>query len=148
MEHAKIIDFPKGKTDNYQPKTPDRLNAGKTGRVYGRGGKLWVDFYYLGERVRERSGLDDTRANRELLRKKLDLIVSQIDNGVFEFGKSFSHSKKVAHFTTLEGRIFRKDPKDITFAKYAEQWWTEMHPGMSASQSRDYTSILKVHLVP
>jgi len=29
-----------------------------------------------------------------------------------------------------------------------EQWWTEMHPGMSASQSRDYTSILRVHLVP
>jgi integrase len=148
MEHAKIIDFPKGKTDNRQPQTPDRLNAGKTGRVYGRGGKLWVDFYYLGERVRERSGLDDTRANRESLRKKLDLIVSQIDNGVFEFSKSFSHSKKVAHFTNLEGRTFRKDPKDITFSKYAEQWWTEMHPGMSASQARDYTSILKAHLVP
>jgi integrase len=148
MENAKIIDFSKGKTHNHQPKTPDRLNAGKTGRVYGRGGKLWVDFYYLGQRVRERSGLDDTRANREFLRKKLDLIVSQIDNGVFEFGKSFSHSKKVAHFTSLEGRTFRKDPKDITFNKYAEQWWTEMHPGMSASQARDYASILKVHLVP
>ena len=148
MEHAKIIDFPKGKTDNRQPKTPDRLNAGKTGRVYGRGGKLWVDFYYLGERVRERSGLDDTRANRKFLRKKLDLIVSQIDNGVFEFGKSFSHSKKVEHFTSLEGRTFRKDPKDIIFAKYAEQWWTEMHLGMSASQARDYTSILRVHLMP
>jgi integrase len=148
MEHAKIIDFPGVKTEERKRSPRDRLNVGKTGRVYSRGGKLWVDFYYLGERVRERSGLDDTRANRELLRRKLDLVVSQIDNGIFEFGKSFAHSKKVAHFTSLEGRTFRKNPKDITFGKYVEQWWTEMHPGMSASQARDYTSILKVHLLP
>ena len=87
-------------------------------------------------------------ANREFLRKKLDLVVTRIDNRVFEFGKSFPHSKKVEHFTRLEGRTFRKDPKDIRFKDYAEKWWAEMYPGMSASQARDYTSILKAHLLP
>ena len=109
MEQAKVIDFPLGKSANRHKRTSDRLNVGKTGRVYSRGGKLWVDFYYLGERVRERSGLDDTHGNRESLRKKLDLIVTQIDNQVFEFGRSFPHSEKVEHFTRLEGRTFRKD---------------------------------------
>jgi integrase len=42
----------------------------------------------------------------------------------------------------------RKDPKDIRFKDYVEKWWAEMHPGMSASQTRDYTSILKTHLLP
>ena len=148
MENAKVIDFPLGKSANLQKRTSDRLNTGKTGRVYSRGGKLWVDFYYLGERVRERSGLDDTRGNRELLRKKLDLVVTRIDNRVFEFGKSFPHSKKIEHFTRLEGRTFRKDPKDIRFKDYVEKWWAEMYPGMSVSQARDYTSILKAHLTP
>jgi integrase len=148
MEYAKVIDFPLGKSANRQKRTSNRLNTGKTGRVYSRGSQLWVDFYYLGERVRERSGLDDTRGNRELLRKKLDLVVTRIDNQIFEFSKSFPHSKKVERFTRLEGRTFRKDPKDIRFKDYVEKWWAEMYPGMSASQVRDYTSILKTHLLP
>jgi len=152
METAQIIDFPKTKTaGNAAGKSliaPDRLNAGKTGRVFSRGGKLWVDFYYLGERVRESSGLEDTAPNRAKLRKMLDLIVSEIDNGIFEFGKRFPHSKKVQHFTLLEGKTYRKDPKDIVFGDYVKQWWEEMGPGLSQSQIRDYTSILNTHLLP
>ena len=148
MEYAKVIDFPLGKSANRQKRTSDRLNTGKTSRVYSRGGKLWDDFYYLGERVRERSGIDDTRGNRELLRKKLDLIVTRIDNQIFEFGRSFPHSKKVEHFTRLEGRTFRKEPTDILFKDYLEKWWAEMQPGMSKSHARDYTSILKTNLLP
>jgi hypothetical protein len=70
METAKIIDFPKTKTGKKDLRARDRLNIGKTGRVYSRGGQLLVDFYYLGERVRERSRLDDNQGNLELLRKK------------------------------------------------------------------------------
>jgi integrase len=146
--HAKVIDFPKTDKRQTRPRSRDRLNAGKSGRVYARGGKLWVDFHYLGERVRESSGLDDNPANRTRLRKMLDLIVSQIENGLFEFGKSFPHSNRVEHFTRLEGRTFRRDTKDVLFKEYVEKWWLEMRPGMSASQVRDYTSILNTHLLP
>jgi integrase len=148
MQRAEIIDFPNSKAAKRGIRTRDRLNAGKSGRVYSRGGKLWVDFHYLGERVRESSGLDDNSANRLQLRKMLDLIVTEIDNGIFEFGMRFPHSKRLEHFTRLEGRTFRKDPKDILFKDYVEKWWTEMHPGMSASQARDYASIIKTHLLP
>ena len=147
MERAKNHRFPNPKVKGDKGKR-SRSNAGKSGRVYSRGDKLWVDFYYLGERVREPSGLDDTPPNRVLLRRKLDLIVSEIGNGIFEFGKRFPHSKKREQFTRLEGRNFRKDPNGILFGDYVEKWWTEMRPGMTASQARDYTSILQTHLMP
>ena len=137
---AQVIDFSKAGKRQNQTRSRDRLDAGKSGRVYARGGKLWLDFHYLGERVRESSGLDDNPANRVQLRKMLDLIVSQIENGVFEFGKGFPHSKRVEHFARLEGRTFRRDPKDVLFKDYLDKWWKEMGSGMSASQVRDYTS--------
>jgi integrase len=146
--HAQVIDFPRTDKQQTQPRSRNRLNAGKPGRVYARGGKLWVDFHYLGERVRESSGLINDPANRTRVRNMLDLIVSEIENRVFEFGKRFPHSKKVEHFTRLEGRTFQKDPKDILFKEYVEKWWVDMQPGMSASQVRDYTSILNTHLLP
>ncbi len=148
MQQAKVIDFPKSKMGEQETRTRDRLNAGKSGRVYSRGGKLWVDFHYLGERVRESSGLDDRSANRLQLRKMLDLIVTEIDNGIFEFGRRFPHSNKVEHFTRLEGRTFRKEPTDILFKDYVEKWWAEMRPGMSENLARDYAAILRNHLLP
>src|SRR5665647_3517015 len=129
MQQAKVIDFPK--TSKWETRTRGRINAGKSGRVYARGDKLWVDFYYLGDRVREPSGLDDNPGNRTRLRKMLDLIISQIENGVFEFGKSFPHSKKAGYFSRLEGRTFRRDPKDVLFKEYVDRWWVDMRPGMS-----------------
>jgi integrase len=148
MERAKVIDFPGIQRKQAKQKGQDRLNAGKSGRVFKRGGKLWVAFQYLGERAREPSGLVDTPANQVLLRKKLDLIMAEIASGSFEFAKRFPHSKRAEFFADLEGRTFRKDPKAVLFGDYVEKWWTEMRPGMSESQKRDYASALKTHLLP
>jgi integrase len=137
MERAKVIDFPGIQRKQAKQKGQDRLNAGKSGRVFKRGGKLWVAFYYLGERAREPSGLVDTPANQTLLQKKLDLIMAEIGNGTFEFAQRFPHSKRVENFTLLEDRTFRKDPRDVLFGEYAKKWWTEMRPGMSENQARD-----------
>jgi len=148
MERARIINFPNPQEHKRDTRKSDRVNVGKTGRVYSRGGKLWVDFRYLGERVREASGLDDNPTNRGQLRKMLDLIVSEIGAGIFEFAKRFPHSRRKEYFIRLEGKNFRKDPKDILFGDYVEKWWMEMCPGMSQSQASDYASILKTHLLP
>jgi len=69
--------------------------------------------------------------------------VAEIENGVFEFAKRFPHSNKKDYFTMLEGRTVRKDPAEVLFGDYAAKWWEEMKPGMSVSQIRDYTTILK-----
>ena len=148
MKQAKIIKFPLIREDVNEARKRDRLNEGKTGRVYTRGGKLWVDFHYFGERVREPSGLNDTAANRVVLRKQLDLVVAEIENGLFEFAKRFPHSKRKERLTRLEGRVLRKEPEEVLFRDYVTRWWQEMKPGMSENQARDYQCSLKNHLLP
>jgi len=144
MKQHKVIEI----TQFRERRESDRLNAGKKGRVYSRGGKLWVDFHYLGKRVREPSGLEDNLPNRLVLRRQLDLVMAEIENGVFEFAKRFSNSKRKGYFTRLEGRILRKDPENILFGDYEKKWWKEMKPGMSENQIRDYTTSLKNHILP
>ena len=122
--------------------------TGKKGRVDNRRGKLWVDFCYLGQRVRESSGLKNTPANRLKLRKMLDLIVAEIENGKFKFAKRFPHSTNKDKFNELEGRLATTDPRDVLFGEYTEKWFKEMKPGMTKSQIRDYYSILNFHLLP
>jgi integrase len=140
-----ISDY-RGKKKNIRKR--EHLNKGRKGRVYSRSGKLWVDFQYLGERVRERSGTKDTPANRRTLRNQLDLITAEIETGTFEFSKRFPQSKKKDYFTMLEGRTVRKEPMEVFFGDYVAKWWKEMKPGMSESQIRDYTTILKTHHMP
>ncbi|RLB76147.1 MAG: hypothetical protein DRH24_18385 [Deltaproteobacteria bacterium] len=48
----------------------------------------------------------------------------------------------------MEGRIVTTDPGDVLFGEYDKKWWKEMKPGMTENQIRDYTSILKHHLLP
>jgi integrase len=148
MTQAKIIKNPLIRKKEDKAGKRDRLNAGKKGRVYTRGGKLWLDFQYLGERVREPSGLKDTTANRTALRRQLDLVVAEIENGLFEFATRFPNSKRKEHFGMLEGRNLARGPEEIVFGDYARRWWHQMRPGMSESQSRDYESMLRVHLLP
>ena len=85
--NSKIIEFSENRDE--RKRKPDAINVGKKGRVYTRGGKLWVDFYYLNERVREPSGLIETPINQRKLRKQLDLIIAEIENGVFRYAKRF-----------------------------------------------------------
>lgn len=47
MELAKIIEFPQVRNKKSKANIREKLNAGKTGSVFSRGGKLWVDFRYL-----------------------------------------------------------------------------------------------------
>ena len=114
MQQANVIELPIQQEET-DVRARDPLNAGKKGSVVSRGGKLWVDFYYLQERVREPSGLDDVPANRLLLRSQLNLVVAEIENGVFEFAKRFPHSRSKDRFMQLEGKAHRKGPEEIVF---------------------------------
>jgi integrase len=125
-----------------------KTTRGKKGTIYSRSGKLWVDFRYLNERVREPSGLSDSKGNQSLLRKQLDLIIAEIENGVFNFAQRFPHSSKREYFSELEGQRVTKNPGDVLFGEYVKKWFEAMQPGMSRSQIRDYTSALDMHLLP
>ena len=61
MEQRKILEITQYRSQGDELQKRKRTKSRKKGSVYSRGGKLWVDFRYLGERVREPSGLDDTQ---------------------------------------------------------------------------------------
>ena len=148
MNQPQIFDITRFRKDKNHVIRRKRPRSRAKGSVYCRGGKLWVNFRYLGERVREPSGLDDTAENQKTVRKQLDLIVAEIENGIFEFAKRFPHSSRKEHFAQLEGRTVTKDPADVIFGEYVEKWWQDMSPGMSESQIRDYNSALNCHILP
>ncbi len=148
MRQSKVVQISRYRKDEEKKRERGPLNAGKRGRVYSRRGKLWVDFRYLNERVREPSGLKDTAKNRKIVRKQLDLVVAEIENGMFDFAERFPHSKKKEHFATLEGKNVVRSPEEVQFGEYLEKWWNEMEPGMSFSQIKDYTTVLKQHHLP
>ena len=120
MKQDKVIDLTQYRKK--EVKSRKRVKKGKKGSVYSRSGKLWVDFRYLDERVREPSGLRNTLENKKTLRKQLNLIMAEIENGIFEFDNRFPHSKKKDFFAELEGKTIRKDPKDVLFGKYVKRW--------------------------
>ena len=101
MNAVKVVEITRHRKKGKHSRKRDSLNDGKKGTVYSRGGKLWVDFRYLDERVREPSGLEDNRAHRLKVRRQLDLVIAEIDNGAFEFAKRFPHSKKKDYFTAF-----------------------------------------------
>lgn len=148
MAQPNVIDIGLFRKKEKKREKKDRLNFGKKGSVFGRNGKIWVDFRYLKRRVREPSGLKDTTENRHVVRKQLDLIMAEIDNGVFEFAKRFPNSSKKDLFTILEGAIVTRKPSEITFGEYLKKWWIDMEPGMSENQIRDYKVPLNKHILP
>ena len=149
MSVATVVQLPKSLNQHGLRRKRDRINQkSKKGRVYSRNGRLWADFYYLGERIREPAGMVDTAVNRVQLRSQLDLIVAEIETGNLEFAKRFPHSSKRHRITRAEGREYRIPPMEVTFGSYQEKWWEDMSPGMSLSKVRDYTSSLRAHLLP
>ena len=57
MDQLQIVDFTQYRKNKDQLKKRQRPRTQTKGTVYNRGGKLWVDFRYLDERVRVPSGL-------------------------------------------------------------------------------------------
>jgi len=146
MQHANVI--PLSRYRDKEKRERQRVNKGKNGSVYARNGKLWIDFRYLGERVREPSGLADTLENKARVRKQLNLITAEIANGLFVFGDRFPHSTKIHHFAELEGKTVTKKPDEVTFGEYVKQWRQAMEPGMTSGQRRDYQGLLNCYILP
>lgn len=142
---AVLIDFPNQKKKNWER---DKLNQNKKGSVYDRGGKLYVYFFYKSERVREPSGLSDSKENRQKLRTFLDRIHVEIAEGTFEFAHTFPFSKKREYFTLQEGRTLQTTPEEITFGWYYEKWLNDMQTGMSVGRLRDCKKIAAYYLLP
>jgi hypothetical protein len=101
------------------------LNRNRKGSVRSINGKMYVDFIYLGERVREKTGLDDTKENGRQVRQQLDKIIMAIEAGTFRFADVFPKSSKKDHFRCRESEVYglKKAPGEVNFKEYAWQWY-------------------------
>jgi integrase len=124
---ASLIPFRKSQ----QGKRPYRkvgLNRNKEGSVRKINGKVYVDFPYLGERVRESSDLEWNETNARSVREQLDKIMVAIKAGTFRFSEIFPNSKNREHFKQKEIQAYglKKTPDSIRLKDYMETWYNTL----------------------
>jgi len=121
---AKVIPFLKPAKRGEKPRKSG-LNQNKEGSVRKINKKVYVDFTYLGERVREPSGLPWNEQNARTIRQQLDKIIVAINSGTFRFREVFPNSKKLDYFTEKENLLYKtnKSPDQVLFKDYALSWY-------------------------
>jgi integrase len=132
---ANVIEFPQSKK-RIEKSRKTGINVNKEGSVRNVNGKVYVDFIYLGERIRESSGLDWNETNAKSVREQLDKIIVEIKAGIFKFAKVFPKSKKADYFTEKELCLFGeiKTPDQVPFKAYAWDWYELLKDSGRVSQ--------------
>ena len=148
---ARIIHFPKNKRPSKKYRKYG-LNRNKEGSIRKINGKVYVDFVYLGERVRESSGLPWNEKNAKAVREQLDKIIVTIKLGTFRFGEVFPGSKNREYFEGRERQILGlpTTPDKVTFNDYAWHWYNlRKNSGRITGRTlREYKSYLNLYLIP
>ncbi len=89
--------------------------------VRSRNGKLFLDFYYIGERCREQTELDDTAMNRRKLDRLLQNIVQDISLEIFVYKDYFPASSKVQKFASADQIAIAKKQRNASLVTNAQQ---------------------------
>lgn len=100
-----------------------------------------ITFSYKGVRCRERVKAKPTPANTRTLIKFRQRILFAIEDGSFDYAKSFPNSKNLAKFATAPGGT-------PTVAKYLEDWFEVKKTQIAASTARDYRGIIFHLIIP
>jgi len=148
---VQVIPFPKiqEQTEKYRKAG---LNYNKEGSVRKINGKVYIDFIYLDERVRESSGMGWNEKNAKFVRRQLDKIILETETGTFKFAQIFPNSKKVGFFTekelALSGR--KKTPDQILFRDYVWSWYDLVRASgrVEGRTLLGYKSYLNLYLEP
>ena len=151
VAQAKIIKFPQSVKHSDKARKSG-LNRNKEGSVRKVNGKVYVDFMYLGERVRESSGLVWNEKNAKHVREQLDKIVVGIKSDTFRFGKVFPNSNKADYFNEKERLLFglNKTPAQVIFKDYVWTWYDLLKDSgrVSGRTLWGYKSYLNLYLIP
>ena len=147
---AKVIPFRERHRKDERPRKSG-LNRNKDGSVRNINGKVYVDFVYMEERVRESSGLPWNDENAKRVRQQLDAIAVSIRSGTFKFADVFPNSQKCDYFTQKEREgISTQLPDQIHFKDYAWIWYDLLKNSgrVSGRTLLGYKSYLNNYLIP
>ncbi len=151
VAQATIIKFPQA-TKHSKKARKSGLNRNKEGSVRKLNGKVYVDFMYLGERVRESSDLVWNDKNAKHVREQLDKIIVDIKSGTFRYAEIFLNSTKSDYFAEKELLLFglNKTPGQVIFKDYAWAWYNLLKDSGRVSERTlwGYKSYLNLYLIP
>jgi integrase len=151
QSQTKAIPFPQSVSRGGKSRKSG-LNRNKEGSVRKVNGKVYVDFKYLGERVREPSGLVWNEQNAKTVREQLDSIIVGIRSGSFRFAEVFPNSKKLEYFLEKEILLLggKKAPEQVHFKDYARIWYDLLKDSGRVSERTllGYRRHLELYLMP
>ena len=151
QSQANILVFTQTRKHDDAPRKSG-LNRNKEGSVRKVNGKVYVDFMYIGERVREPSGFMWNKKNAKEVREQLDKIIVAIKSGTFRFAKVFPTSKKRDYFQEKENILFRlnKTPDQVLFKDYVWTWYNLFKDSgrVSGRTLLGYKSHINLYIVP
>ena len=130
LSHAKVVPFPDSKKGKVK-KTGSRkglINRNREGSVRKIGGKVYVDFIYLDERVRECSKLPWNDQNARAVRDQMDKIIVAVKSGTFRFAEVFPDSKRKDYFAEKERMLFelKLQPNEVKVGEYILTWYERL----------------------
>lgn len=148
---ALILPFtrPRGNKAGYRK---SGLNRNKEGSVRNINGKVYIDFTYMGERVREPSGLDWDEKSAKYVREQIDKIIVSIRSGSFRFAEVFPHSKKRDYFREKESQVYglKKTPDQVLLKDYIGVWYGLLKDSGRTSERTlfGYKAYANLYLIP
>ncbi|MBW1786726.1 MAG: DUF3596 domain-containing protein [Deltaproteobacteria bacterium] len=148
---AKVIPFVKPKEKTKSKYRKHGRNRNREGSVRRINGKVYVDFRYLGERIREPSELPWSEKNARIVREQLDRIIVAIKSGTFKFADVFPESNKRAYFAEKESALSGTASSDeVLFKDYAWVWYNLLKDSDRVGERTlaGYKSFIKLYLMP
>ena len=100
-----------------------------------------IDFYYNGERCRERLKLQPTPANLKRASQHRAAILRAIDLGEFDYPTTFPHSKNAEKY-------IKKHPEAQTLEAFLAIWLERKKKQLKTSTWRDYYNTVHHILIP
>lgn len=102
-----------------------------------------IDFYYAGERCKERLKLEPTPLNLKRAAQHRAAILQAIERGEFDYLTTFPNSKKALKFVKVPLAVV-----GMTVTMYLDKWLEEQQKKLKASTWDDYRKILNNTWIP
>jgi len=116
-----------------------------------------MDFYYRGQRCREQTALSDTAENRKKVQVLLNRIKKEIEQGTFDYAKTFPGSNRSIQFSRgaelgsvqpSTASVKAELPVTPNFGEFSITWRAEMAPQWRRQHRMSVDVIFKKHLLP